>query len=288
MCLGEWADKLVAVKIFLGPRSARRHCDREIKGINALKNAGIKTPALLLQGNLQQDDTPVLVFQRVMPAFNPQEVFDRAETDEKRNELLKRIAVVIARQHEAGIKQNDLHLGNLLINNNDIYTIDGDTVDTGQMGTPLAKLISLKNLGLYFAQFASEFDHLFSIAFQAYTEKRSWPSDSSLFNQLLKEVQYHRNYGKRNYLHKIFRECTAFVCHKAWNSYMVCDRNFYHGEMKRLLSDPDSAIGSSRLLKDGNSSTVALVEINNKLLVVKRHNIKNFMHALKRSSRNTR
>ena len=288
VCFGKWVDKPVAVKIFLSPRSARRCCDREIKGINALKNAGIKIPALLLQGDLQQDSTPVLVFQRVMPAVNPYEAFDQAKTEEKRVELLKRLAVVIAEQHEAGLKQKDLHLGNFLLADNDIYTIDGDTVDTRQMGTPLPKAKSIKNLGLYFAQFDPKFDHLFSSAFQAYAAKRSWPSDNNLFKQLLKEVRHHRNHRKRNYLHKIFRECTAFVCHKAWNSYMVCDRNFYHGEMKKLITDPDSVIGSSKLLKDGNSSTVGLVEVNNKLLVVKRYNIKNFRHALKRCPRNTR
>ena len=288
VCFGEWADKPVAVKIFLSTKSARRHCGREIKGINALKNAGIKTPALLLQGDLQQDSTPVLVFQRVMPALNTYEAFDMAETDEKRSELLKRIAVVIAEQHEAGLKQKDLHLGNFLLSDNDIYTIDGDTVDTGQTGTPLPKAMSLNNLGLFLAQFNRNFDHLFSTAFQAYTAKRSWPSDSGLFNQLLKEVKFQRKNGSKKYLHKIFRECTAFVCHKSWNRYMVCGRDFYHGEMKKLIADPDSVISSSRLLKDGNSATVALAEVNGKLLVIKRYNIKNFIHALKRCARNTR
>ena len=69
---------------------------------------------------------------------------------------------------------------------------------------------------------------------------------------------------------------------------MVCKRNFYYGEMKKITADPDSVIDSSRLLKDGNSSTVALVEVNGKLLVIKRYNIKNFMHALNRCPRNTR
>ena len=288
VCLGKWNKKPVAVKIFLNSKSARRHCKREIKGINAVANAGIKTPALLLQGNLQQGDIPVLVFQRIMPAFNPHEVFDMAETDEKRSELLKRIAVVIAEQHEAGLKQKDLHLGNFLFSDNDIYTIDGDTVDTGQTGTPLPKAMSLNNLGLFLAQFNRNFDHLFSTAFQAYTAKRSWPSDSSLFNQLLKEVKFQRKNGSKKYLHKIFRECTSFVCHKSWNDFMVCERNFYHGEMKKLLSDPDPIISSSKLLKDGISSTVALAEVDGKRIVIKRYNIKNFIHALKRCARNTR
>lgn len=288
VCLGKCNNKPVVAKIFLNSKSARWHSDREIKGINALKNAGIKTPALLLQGNLQQDNTPVLVFQRVMPIFNPHEVFDMPETDEKRSKLLKRIAVVIAKQHEAGLKQKDLHLGNFLFSDNDIYTIDGDTVDTGQTGTPLPKAISLNNLGLFLAQLTPDFDNLFSAVFQAYTAKRSWPSDSSLFNQLLKEVKFQRKNGSKKYLHKIFRECTSFVCHKSWNRFMVCDRNFYYGEMKKLIADPDFVIDSSRLLKDGNSSTVALADVNNRLLVIKRYNIKNFIHALKRCPRNTR
>ncbi len=288
VCAGEWNKKPVAVKIFLNSGSAKRHCEREIKGINALKNAGIKTPALLLQSNLQRSDIPVLVFQRIMPALNPHEVFDMAKTDEKRSELLKRIAVVIAEQHETGLKQTDLHLGNFLISDNDIYTIDGDTVDTGQTGIPLPKAMSLNNLGLFLAQLTPDFDHLFSDAFQAYTAKRSWPSDNSLFNQLLKEVKFQRKNGSKKYLHKIFRECTSFVCHKSWNRFMVCDRNFYYGEMKKLIADPDSVIDSSRLLKDGNSSTVALVEVDGKRIVIKRYNIKNFIHALKRCARNTR
>jgi tRNA A-37 threonylcarbamoyl transferase component Bud32 len=288
VCLGKWNNKLVVAKIFLNSKSAGRHGDREIKGINALKNAGIKTPALLLHGKLQQGDIPVLVFQRIMPALNSHEVFDIAETDEKHSELLKRIAVVIAEQHEAGLKQKDLHLGNFLFSDNDIYTIDGDTVDTGQTGTPLPKAMSLNNLGLFLAQFNRNFDHLFSTAFQAYTAKRSWASDSSLFNQLLKEVKFQRKNRSKKYLCKIFRECTSFVCHKSWNSYMVCERNFYHGEMKKLIADPDPVIDSSRLLKDGNSATVALAEVNGKLLVIKRYNIKSFWHALKRCPRNTR
>ncbi|MBW1746794.1 MAG: hypothetical protein JRJ25_11235 [Deltaproteobacteria bacterium] len=202
VCAGEWNKKPVVAKIFLSSGNARRHSEREIKGINALKNAGIKTPALLLQSNLQQGDIPVLVFQRIMPALNPHEVFDMAETDEKRSELLKRIAVVIAEQHEAGLKQKDLHLGNFLLSDNDIYTIDGDTVDAGQAGTPLPKAMSLNNLGLFLAQLNPNFDHLFSTAFQAYTAKRSWPSDSGLFNQLLKEVKFQRKNGSKKYLHK--------------------------------------------------------------------------------------
>ncbi|MBW2737507.1 MAG: hypothetical protein JRE64_01390 [Deltaproteobacteria bacterium] len=288
VCAGEWDKKPVVVKIFLSSRGAGRHCDREIKGVNALKNAGIKTPALLFQGNLLQDGTPLLVFEKIIPAHNPQKAVLKAKTDEKRCELLKQITVVIAEQHETGLKQKDLHLGNFLLSDNDIYTIDGDTVDAGQTGTPLPKAISLNNLGLFLVQLNPKFYSLFFAVFQAYAEKRSWSPDSGLFNQLLKEVKSQRKNRKKKYLNKIFRECTAFVCHKSWNDFMVCERNSYYGEIKRLFSNPGPIISSSKLLKDGRSSTVALAEVDGKRIVIKRYNIKNFIHALKRCARNTR
>jgi len=288
VCDSEWHQKPVVAKIFLNSIKAERHFKREIKGINALKNGGIKTPVILFQGNIQQNATPVLLFQKVTPSLNLQEVFETTKTDEKRIALLKQLAALIAEHHEAGLKQTDLHLGNFLLSENDIYTIDGATIDTSQKGKSLSEAISIKNLGLFLAQLNSSFEHLFYVTFQAYKAKRSWHVEKNLFDHLLKEVKSQRKKRHKKYLHKIFRESTSFIYHKSWNSYMVCKRNFYYGKMKQLIADPDSVIVSSRLLKDGNSSTVALTLVNNKLIVVKRYNIKNFIHGLKRCPRKTR
>ncbi|MGB1686764.1 MAG: hypothetical protein ACPHE0_09880, partial [Pseudomonadales bacterium] len=43
----------VLVKIFVG-RSAARYGRREVKGVTALKEAGVETPALLWQGELPE------------------------------------------------------------------------------------------------------------------------------------------------------------------------------------------------------------------------------------------
>ena len=69
---------------------------------------------------------------------------------------------------------------------------------------------------------------------------------------------------------------------------MVCDRDFHNEAMARFLDDPELVIDASRLLKDGNTSTVALVEVGGQRLVVKRYNIKNPWHALNRSLRPSR
>lgn len=288
VCFGEWNGQHVVVKFFLDPWGAKRYCTREERGVSALRDAGIKTPALLFKGVFAPDSTPVLGFQRVVRAQDLAEAWEQAERDDQRGELLGRAVAVIADQHEAGLKQDDLHLGNFLISGDDIYTIDGDAVDTRQMGKPLPEAKSLRNLGLFFAQFYPRFDWLIPEVFQVYAERRAWPEGHGLYAPLMKEVRSQRNCRKRDYLKKIYRECSAFVCRKAWKRFMVCDRDFHDEAMARFLDDPDSVIGASRLLKDGNTSTVALVEVGGQRLVVKRYNIKNAWHALKRCFRPSR
>jgi tRNA A-37 threonylcarbamoyl transferase component Bud32 len=47
-------------------------------------------------------------------------------------------------------------------------------------------------------------------------------------------------------------------------------------------------MGKGKLLKDGNTSTVALVHVNGQSVVVKRYNIKNIRHGLRRGFRRSR
>jgi tRNA A-37 threonylcarbamoyl transferase component Bud32 len=161
-------------------------------------------------------------------------------------------------------------------------------VNTRHMGKPLAIPESLENLGLFFAQFYPRFDGLVPRAFRLYAEKRTWPVEDDLSARLLKNVFSQRNSRKRAYLKKIYRECSAFVCQRAWNRFMVYDRAFYNEAMVRFLADPDHVMNSGRVLKKGNTSTVTMVEINGQNMVVKRYNIKNTRHAFKRSFRPSR
>ncbi len=288
VCFGEWNRRQVVAKFFMDPKRSKRHCTREERGLNALIDNGIKTPALLFKGILPPDGTPVLGIQRIIPAQDFFTVWEQAGGSDVRAGLLARAVIVIAAQHEAGLKQDDPHLKNFLWAEDDLFTIDGDAVNTRYMGKPLAVPESLENLGLFFAQFYPGFDGLFPRAFRVYAEKRTWPVNDDLSARLLKSVFSHRNSRKKNYLKKIYRECSAFVCQRAWNRYMVCDRLFFNETMARFLADPDHVMNSGRVLKKGNTSTVTMVEIKGQKIVVKRYNIKNVRHAFKRSFRASR
>ena len=69
---------------------------------------------------------------------------------------------------------------------------------------------------------------------------------------------------------------------------MICDRAFYGEEMIRFLKAPDSLMSKGTLLKDGNTATVALVQVGGRPLVVKRYNIKGLGHLLRRGLRTSR
>lgn len=288
VCSGEYNGQYVVVKFFLDSRRAKKHCAREEKGIRALKEAGVKTQTLLLKGLLKPGCEPVLVSKMIDRAIDLAEAWKQVRSDDRHAELLRQIISIIADQHEAGLTHDDLHMGNFILSGNDIYTIDGDAVNIRYRGKPLSESKSLENLGLFFAKIYPRFDRLVPDAFNMYLEKRAWPKNTALCNRLTKEIRYQHKKNKKKYLKRIYRECSAFCCQKSWDRFLVYDRNYNTEKMVRFLADPDILIDRNRLLKNGNTATVALVEVDGQRLVVKRYNIKNTWHALQRCSRPSR
>lgn len=289
VCYGEYNNQPVVIKIFLNPKKSERHSRREEKGINALANAGIKTPALLKKGVIRPDMLEVLVFKRIEPSIELSAAWEQAENNTQWKELLYKVSVIIADLHNEGLKQNDLHLNNFLMSDkNEIYTIDGDTIDTNQAGIPLNMAKSLDNLGLFFAQFYPEIDTLVPEVFRAYLKQRERSFNTGLLNSLYNRIKIRRAKRKKKYLKKIYRECSDYICYKSWKYFLVYNRDEHSEEMVSFLNNPDLFIKQGRMLKDGNSSTVVKVKINKRNFVVKRYNIKNFKHAMKRCLRHSR
>jgi len=124
--------------------------------------------------------------------------------------------------------------------------------------------------------------------FKVYLEKREWSINTVTYNRLIKEIRHQHKKRKKKYLKKIYRECSAFICKRSWDRFLVLDRNFYGKSMECFLADPDAVIGSGKILKAGNTATVALVRIGKQQFVVKRYNIKSYWHGLKRCLRPSR
>ncbi len=280
VCAGEWEGRQIVIKIFLDAIRGRYHFLQERRGYVALSEAGIKTPPVMFSGTVFSDESPAIGFLMLQGAHDFSEVWRDTGDDNQRVRILCQAVSLLARQHEAGLKQDDPHLANFLIDNGEIYSIDNDTVDTRHKGVPLSRRASVKNLGLFFAQFDSTFDSVIKAAFGLYAKIRLWPETTS--SLLMAEVGRCRKKRLEVYLKKIFRMCTAFECKKTLTSYQVCSRDCC-GFMQGFFNDPDGKINNGRFLKRGNSSTVVLVEEGERSFVIKRYNIKDSWHAVKRA-----
>ncbi len=288
VCSGKWNGLDVVVKFFLDKSGAKRHFRREERGVVALEKSGVMTPMVLFSGTVASMSIPVLGFEMIKMGEDLGKAWDNAQSNDLRLSLLNHLVSVLAKQHKAGLSQKDPHTRNFILSGGNIYAIDGDAVYIKHMGKPLSYKRSFKNLGLFFAQFYPQYASLIHNAFKSYAREREWIPSDTLYHCLMKEVEKYRYRLEKKYLKKIYRESTAIVCSKSFDRFMVCQRACYDDAMVSFLDNPDAALKEVKILKDGNSSTVFLIELSGRLLVVKRYNMKSAWHALRRSYRQSR
>ena len=286
VALAEFKGKEVLVKMFLG-RMASRNKDRELVGVRHIADADVRTPTLLWQGKSDCGHCEVLAFEYLPDALS---LFDRwrdASGDDERVDILTRAMILIARLHKKGVVQEDIHLANFLLSGGRLFTIDGGGISKVTKGA-LPVGLSLHNLGWFFAQFYPRFDEFVDVVLPAYEAVRAWDADTQRVETLRGEVEKNRESRKKDYLDKVFRDCTRFACEKTFSRYQVCERSALNEDLLPILSDPDYHMAQGEMLKDGNSATVSLVKTGNRALVIKRYNLKGPGHAIRRAFRKSR
>jgi tRNA A-37 threonylcarbamoyl transferase component Bud32 len=90
--------------------------------------------------------------------------------------------------------------------------------------------------------------------------------------------------------YKVFRECTDIKVTRTRGQFQAISRPYGSSLLGHALAnlDPLLEAAQSQRLKSGNTCTVALAEIDNRKVVVKRYNVKNFWHGLGRALRQSR
>ena len=287
--LGSWRGKQVFVKVFFGKR-AMRPWQRELQGIAAIQAAGVPTPAPLWQGELPPGGKLLLTAyleggQSLAESGHPADARQQDAVMES-----------LARLHSAGVQQRDIHLDNFIVckgtggkgkGGQRLFLVDGGQVTRRRQG-PLGKRACIPNLALYFAQFPQALPLDLPAALASYCRHRGWPPAALPAKQLLPQLAKQRQARKRVYLGKAFRNCTRFAVESSARRFTVCERQHWTPAMRRLLASPDAAIASGRLLKRGNTSTVAAVPSPIGQLAIKRYNIKGLAHRLSRLLRPSR
>ncbi len=112
--------------------------------------------------------------------------------------------------------------------------------------------------------------------------------ESSDVEQLKCKIRKHRREKVDKYVAKSLRNCSAFAAQSENHFFRLIDRRYLNPAFSELLARPDEWMADGKILKAGNSATVVKLDCAGISLVVKRYNIKNFSHALRRCWRPSR
>lgn len=283
VCLGTLGDREAVAKIYVDPKRARIHAEREARGARAMQERGIRTAPLITATSV--DGAHVVAYERIVPAQTAAQVWSSCNQSE-RVVLFRELVETVAHHHNAGLLQKDLHLGNFIVSDGQIHTLDAAAIAIEH--APIERTGALDNLALLCAQLPPEHDESALAAFDDYARVRGWQASHEDRAALQSAIIRQRERRERLYLQKIFRESSAFVCRKRFTHYYVCDRRDYDADMCEALENPESFFADARFLKRGNTATVAVTRIGERDVVVKRYNLKSPLHALKRAIQPTR
>ncbi|MBC9249149.1 serine/threonine protein kinase [Pseudomonas alcaligenes] len=285
--VAQWRGRTVLAKLLVGERAAR-HFRREREGAHLLAEQGLTTPLLLAEG-LVEGEGGWLLFDYLDGADSLWDAWRAVECEallsDAQQAVLGEALAAIAQMHARGLWQADLHLDNLLRQAGQLFVIDGGGVQAETPGQPLSRGKVLENLGVFFAQLPAElapFTEELLVHYLLANGEHALPLEA-----LLREVAKVRRWRLRDYLKKIARDCSLFAARINAFGLRVVRRSEEAG-LQPLLNNLDLLTEAGHVYKTGGAATVARVELGGRALVVKRYNVKNLLHWLKRFWRPSR
>ncbi len=266
-----WREQQFVLKLFFDAR-AERNCAREVAGLAAMADSAVPTPRICAQVTLAPVACGLLL--EYLPAA--------VELGWADTRGVTAAACLIADMHAQGVWQDDLHLDNFLTSGERVFAIDGGGVRS--RSSALNEKASFANLGVLLAQRPPLVDDEIAGIGRAYCDRRSWQTDDARLQRQLAAVATQRRARVRRYLVKVQRDCTEFAVAKTFTRYQAVVRDRQTASLTGLLENLAQALESGEILKAGNSATVARVAMaTGTSVVVKRYNVKNLFHALRRA-----
>lgn len=285
VCRGDWHDKPVYAKLFIG-KDAKRYAMRDRRGVELLVQANLVTPSLLYAGATADDLTQVLIFQSVDAARNAEIVYQSTADMAERFDLASRLVRTVARHHNANLLQTDLYLKNFLMQDGFVFTLDGDGI---RQYDKLSRQDALKNLAALLSKFdVIEIESGLSDLLRIYAGVRGWQQvpDAAAMKDL---VNQHRRRATNAYAErKVFRACTDVQLIEQSGLRVAISIRFSGYHLPQTPQDCDRLIDLQARIKSGNTCTLALAQVDSLKLVIKRYNIKGFWHGVNRAMRQTR
>src|SRR3989338_4384191 len=279
---GRCHDRLVIVKLFYGG-SVKKYIDREIRGASLLADAHVLAPKILYCGKSNVPGVNLELLEYLPQKKNIDEIWygDGSEP------LIMAMQKIIAAQHHAGCYHIDLHPHNFLLHDEELFVGDFSAVRKSHHA-PLCQRKSLENLVLLYAQICLKDQLLIVKFFEQYCQLRHWSCDQVLIDKMMSLLYKKRFERIQSIQNRYLRNCTLVLYLKAFRKHIWCLRELYNKEMQSFLREINAHIEKGKIIKAGNTCTVIKVKFNGQWYVIKRYNIKNARHFLKKCLRTSR
>jgi len=266
--------------------NAKRHLKRELQGLSKLAARGLSSPAVLFSGKTE-DSRWAIVTEKIPDSSTVLDVLDKTTDSSKKLDLLLLVCKELAKQHNKGVLQKDLHPGNFLLSGDKIFVLD-----PGQMrfcSRPVAKKKSVSQLALLVHVLPANDTESVTKLFEQYFKARSWRLDESDKVLFQKQLTAQRKKGVKNGLKKCLRTSKRHLRIKAGRYVGVLDRDFTQGaEPLDFIEQIDALMDKGQILKNGRACYVSHLTWNDRDIVVKRYNHKGFIHSLRHTIKNSR
>ncbi len=238
VCTGTWGALPVIIKLYFDPQKARRHWQTSHAGASAFLEKNLPAPAILYAGKLPEARIYVLIFQFLSKAVRLDTAFQQAASPTEHRRLQKILMACLARHHEQGLLQGDQHLGNFLLDNETLYSLDGDQVRT--FSTPVPLKASITNLAAFLAVFPPEQDASIPDLFAYYCAQRKLRPANKTLGWVANRTQRIRLRRLKQYLRKIFTSRDPFVAEKTPQRFCVYDQRVWRPEYIPFKDAPQS------------------------------------------------
>lgn len=290
--------KKVYAKIFIG-FEAKRYADRDKSGVQLLGKANICTPKLLLDVDLIHPSGKVLIFDEVIDSINSEQYYSALMASGDiagRFNLMSLLVDEVAAHHNAKLIQTDLYLKNFLVQNETLYTLDGDGVR--RLSSLFRERQKLHNLATLFSKMDVLDDCWISQLYERYCSKLALVSNPYAEAEIWYLTQKIRRKVAGNYADKkVFRTCTDVNVLKEFRNYTAVASQFDVTDFPISYLDA-TLLNKDSNLKNGNTCTISKLLIEKASaqstspekvsVVIKRYNIKSFLHGLNRAFRVSR
>lgn len=281
-----WNGRDVIVKVFSHKMRAKHHLEREWRALSTLQARAISSPAPLFYGETENGSWAV-VTERITDSSTVLDAFNSTTDMAGKLNLLALVCKELAKQHEKGMTQGDLHLDNFLLKAGKIFTVDPTEMrfSSGEIG----KNKSLSQLALLTASLPSADAKSITKLYEEYARARKWSPDESDIALVERRRAAYRRRAIRKALRKSLRTGKRNLRVRFGRCRVLFDRGFCEGaEPIDFIKQIDALMDAGEVLKDGNTCYVSRLIWNGKDVVVKRYNHKGFIHSLRHTVKRSR